>query len=74
MIGFGTDNLDMNSPSRFWRHILLDGEYDLVMASGDKVIGPEIVVMADQAKAADIAALAKDITVYEKRKAGWIRR
>ncbi len=58
MIAFGTQNFDTADRSMFWRYILA-GQYEL-----DMVDGVEVVIMADQKKAADIAGLALDITVY----------
>jgi hypothetical protein len=74
MIGFGTSNLDTDNPSYFWR-LILRGGYELTMANSGHIVGPEIVVMADQEKAADIADLVKNkIAVYENHKGKWKQR
>lgn len=73
-IGFSTSDLDSAHKSLFWRHIL-SGAYDLKMVLSGNVIGPEIVVMGDQEKAADIACLvANRIPIYEKEKGRWMLR
>lgn len=70
IIGFGTGNTE----SLFWRHIVKDGNFDLDMDLQGNVVGPEILVMADQEKAADIADLARDIVVYRKKGGVWKRQ
>lgn len=69
IIGFGTGNTE----SLFWRHII-DGGFDLEMDLKGNVVGPEILVMADQEKAADIASLVRDIVVYRKKGGIWKRQ
>ena len=71
IIGFEAGSVER---SLLWKRHILSEEYDLDMASNGDVIGAEVVIMADQVRAAEIADLAPNLVVYEKHGGTWTRR